>query len=189
MKFFINTLLCFCCVFVSFAQSDPVFSGETITFKASDGISVTADLYMPHKATAPFIILYHQAGYSRGEYRSIAPQLNEMGFNCMAVDQRSGDKVNGVINETHKGAVASKLPTEYLDATGLSYDCLPYYNMTFIEDINDVVQNNPVREKDRAVYSMLQSIGIKELSVVCVILAFAFCGGFVGGIDAGHDAK
>ena len=53
-------------------------------------------------------------------------------------------------------------PTEYLDATDLAYDCLPYYNMTFIEDINDVVQNNPIREKDRAVYSMLQSIGIKK---------------------------
>lgn len=53
-------------------------------------------------------------------------------------------------------------PTEYLDATNLSYDCLPYYNMTFIEDIYDVVQNNPVREKDRAMYSMLQSIGIKK---------------------------
>lgn len=53
-------------------------------------------------------------------------------------------------------------PTEYLDVTSLPYDCLPYYNMTFIEDINDVVQNNPIREKDRAVYSMLQSIGIKK---------------------------
>ena len=116
MKFFINILLCFCCVFVSFAQSDGEFSGETITFKASDGVSVTADLYMVHKASAPFIILYHQAGYSRGEYRSIAPQLNAMGFNCLAIDQRSGDKVNGVMNETHQVAVNSKLPTEYLDA-------------------------------------------------------------------------
>lgn len=116
MRNYINVLFCLCCVFLSFAQSDPGFLGETITFKANDGTRVTADLYMAHKADAPFIILYHQAGYSRGEYRSIAPMLNEMGFNCMAVDQRSGDKVNGVINETHKGAVASKLPTEYLDA-------------------------------------------------------------------------
>ena len=116
MKNYLSMLFCLCCIFLSFAQSDPDFSGETITFKASDGISVTADLYMPHKATAPFIILYHQAGYSRGEYRSIAPQLNAMGFNCLAVDQRSGDKVNGVVNDTHKGAVAGNLPTEYLDA-------------------------------------------------------------------------
>lgn len=116
MRNYINLLFCLCCVFLLSAQSDPGFLGETITFKANDGTRVTADLYMAHKADAPFIILYHQAGYSRGEYRSIAPMLNEMGFNCMAVDQRSGDKVNGVINETHKGAVASKLPTEYLDA-------------------------------------------------------------------------
>ncbi len=109
-------LLFFIVAFFSFAQSDLDFSGETINFKASDGVNVTADLYMPHETSAPFIILYHQAGYSRGEYLSIAPQLNAMGFNCMAVDQRSGDKVNGIINETHKGAVAANLPTEYLDA-------------------------------------------------------------------------
>lgn len=116
MKNFAGILLCLCCTFISLAQINNDFSGETITFKASDGISVTADLYMAHKASAPFIILYHQAGYSRGEYRSIAPKLNEMGFNCLAVDQRSGDQVNGVINETHKEAVAAQLPTEYLDA-------------------------------------------------------------------------
>jgi len=98
------------------AQSGTGFTGETINFKADDGVIVTADLYMAHESSAPFIVLYHQAGYSRGEYRSIAPRLNAMGFNCMAVDQRSGDKVNGVINETHKVAVAAKLPTEYLDA-------------------------------------------------------------------------
>lgn len=99
-----------------FAQSGTGFIGETINFKADDGVIITADLYMAHESSAPFIVLYHQAGYSRGEYRSIAPRLNAMGFNCMAVDQRSGDKVNDIINETHKVAVAAKLPTEYLDA-------------------------------------------------------------------------
>ncbi len=105
----INLSLCF-------AQSDTDFIGETISFKANDGIIVTADLYMEHGSDAPFIILYHQAGYSRGEYRSIAPKLNALGFNCMAVDQRSGDQINNVINETHKVAVDANKPTEYLDA-------------------------------------------------------------------------
>ena len=98
------------------AQSDAGFIGETINFKADDGITVTADLYMEHESDAPFIILYHQAGYSRGEYREIAPKLNALGFNCMAVDQRSGDQVNGVINQTHKEALAANKPTTYLDA-------------------------------------------------------------------------
>ena len=116
MKNYISFLLSVFCVFLSIAQSDTDFSGETITFKASDGINITADLFMVHEASAPFIILYHQAGYSRGEYLSIAPQLNALGFNCMAIDQRSGDSVNKVPNETHKEAVAMNKPTEYLDA-------------------------------------------------------------------------
>ncbi|UCE92780.1 MAG: hypothetical protein JSV73_08085 [Flavobacteriaceae bacterium] len=99
-----------------FAQTDDSFQGETISFKSDDGLTITADLYLEHENKAPFIILYHQAGYSRGEYRSIAPKLNAMGFNCMAVDQRSGDQVNGVINQTHKEAVSKGLETQYLDA-------------------------------------------------------------------------
>lgn len=49
-------------------------------------------------------MLFHQAGWSRGEYREIAPHLVAMGFNCLAVDQRSGDAVNGVVNQTAERA-------------------------------------------------------------------------------------
>lgn len=116
MKNYTATLLCFFCILFSITQSEAQFSGETITFKANDGLNITADLYMVHEATAPFIVLYHQAGYSRGEYRSIAPVLNNMGYNCMAIDQRSGKEVNGVKNLTHQEATEKGLPTEYLDA-------------------------------------------------------------------------
>jgi dienelactone hydrolase len=92
------------------------FTGEKIQFSSGDGIKVTADLYMTDNPEAPFVILFHQARYSRGEYREIAPRLNAMGFNCMAVDQRSGDQVNGVVNETHREAQKQNLGTEYWDA-------------------------------------------------------------------------
>lgn len=97
---------------VSFGQS----SAKTIYFNSLDGLKITADLYMTADKNAPLIILYHQARYSRGEYLEIAPKLNAMGFNCLAVDQRSGDKVKGIINETHQRAVEKELPTAYLDA-------------------------------------------------------------------------
>ncbi len=99
------------------AQKAPEFNGETIQFKASDGVEVTADLYMTDDQKAPLILLFHQAGYSRGEYRSIAPRLNALGYNCLAVDQRSGKEINGVVNETHLNAVKLGKSTEYLDAT------------------------------------------------------------------------
>lgn len=85
-------------------------------FPASDGVTVTADLYMPHPATAPMIVLFHQAGYSRGEYRSIAPKLVELGFNALAVDARSGEATEGVGNETAAAACKLGKPTNYVDA-------------------------------------------------------------------------
>jgi dienelactone hydrolase len=91
-------------------------SFETITFDSKDGVKVTADVYMAHPNTSPFIILFHQAGSSRGEYREIAPKLNELGFNAMAIDQRMGHGIAGVENETAKRVeIKDDYPT-YLDA-------------------------------------------------------------------------
>ncbi|HEY0252514.1 MAG TPA: dienelactone hydrolase family protein [Kofleriaceae bacterium] len=89
---------------------------QVLHFPAGDGVTVTADLYAPHPPTAPMIVLFHQAGYSRGEYRTIAPRLNELGFNAMAVDARSGEATQGVGNETAASACALGKSTSYLDA-------------------------------------------------------------------------
>ncbi len=88
---------------------------DTITFEAKDELTITADLYVPHPNDAPFVILFHQAGWSRGEYIEIAPKLSEMGFNSMAVDLRSGGNVNKVINLTNREATKLGKPTDYLD--------------------------------------------------------------------------
>jgi len=91
-------------------------SVQTITFLSEDSLIISADVYIKHKLTSPLIVLFHQAGWSRGEYIEIAPKLNDLGFNCIAVDQRSGEKVNGVINKTHIRAATTNKPTAYLDA-------------------------------------------------------------------------
>lgn len=88
----------------------------TITFPSLDGVEITADTFIEHDKKAPFIVLFHQAGWSRGEYLEIAPKLNQLGFNCMAVDLRSGDTVNGVNNETAKNALQSNKQTRYVEA-------------------------------------------------------------------------
>ena len=94
--------------------SDTIF--EPVSFESKDGLSISADLYKVHDATAPFIVLCHQAGWSRGEYREIAPKLNKLGFNCMAIDQRSGKGVNDVDNETFQRASDANKGVAYLDA-------------------------------------------------------------------------
>ena len=102
------------------------FQGKTITFKAADGVTITADLYMTANKNAPMIVLHHQAGYSRGAYRPIAPKLNKLGFNCLALDQRSGNAAQDIKNETKKAAVKMGKSTKYPDAipdleAGLAY--------------------------------------------------------------------
>lgn len=89
---------------------------EQITFPSNDGLPLTADLYLTHEKSAPFIILFHQARWSRGEYLETAPKLNMLGFNCMAVDLRSGGEVNGVKNLSVLAAEEAMKPTSYVDA-------------------------------------------------------------------------
>lgn len=103
---------------------------QTIEFAAKDALKITADVYKTHEK-APFIILFHQAGWSRGEYKEIAPKLNEMGFNCMAVDQRSGGEVNGVKNETKARAEKAGKKTAYLDAIPDMKAAIAYVRKTY----------------------------------------------------------
>lgn len=91
-------------------------AAQTINFPSEDGLTITADLYLTEEAEAPFIVLFHQAEWSRGEYIEIAPKLNKLGFNCMAVDLRSGGAVNEVENQTAKKAKAMGYSTTYADA-------------------------------------------------------------------------
>lgn len=94
----------------------PLFKGETLVIDSSDGLKIRADLYEIDDKTAPVILLFHQAGFSRGEYRETAPLLNDLGFNCIAIDQRSGKVVNGVKNEAFIDASAKGLGVKYPDA-------------------------------------------------------------------------
>lgn len=88
---------------------------KTVNFETSDGLKVYADLYSSNNERDPLIILYHQAGFSRGEFRSIAPRLVDLGFNVLAVDLRSGDILSQVTNLTKKEALRQGMSTAFQD--------------------------------------------------------------------------
>ncbi|WP_028123458.1 alpha/beta hydrolase family protein [Epilithonimonas tenax] len=89
---------------------------KTVHFSTSDGLTVFADYYSGKNGRGPVIILYHQAGFSRGEFRNIAPRLVGLGFNILAVDLRSGDMVSQVTNLTEKEAIKKGKSTAFVDA-------------------------------------------------------------------------
>ncbi len=91
------------------------YTPKKIEFTAPDGLVVNGDLYEVG-AGKPVILLCHQAGYNRVEYADIAPKLNEMGYNCMAIDQRSGGDFAGKPNNTVVRAGEKGLQPEMIDA-------------------------------------------------------------------------
>jgi dienelactone hydrolase len=78
----------------------PLQAREQVTLTASDGVRLYGDFYPTGTKSDPYILLFHQAGSNRAEYGPIAPRLVELGFNCLAIDQRSGGDMWDQQNET-----------------------------------------------------------------------------------------
>ncbi len=97
----------------------PAPAFETITRTLADKVVMTADLFRvpttDEKAPPkPVLVCFHMTRSSRGEYRTLAPQFVERGFNVLAVDLRCGGagekgdrrtgERSGTMNETWKSA-------------------------------------------------------------------------------------
>ncbi len=76
---------------------------QSLILPAAGGVDVHADFYaagINGKRTRSLILLFHQAGSNAAEYQTIAPRLAELGFDCLALDQRSGGYRWGRNNRT-----------------------------------------------------------------------------------------
>jgi dienelactone hydrolase len=89
---------------------------EPVQFQSADGLAITGEVTRPEGDPKTAIVLFHQAGSSRGEYATIAPKLAEKGYLVLAIDQRSGNGFGGVANETAKRARKASMATQYTDA-------------------------------------------------------------------------
>lgn len=97
------------------SDSTPALFPEVIQFPSEDGLEITANLYEVG-VDNPVIVLCHQARFNKAEYHGIAERLHELGFNCIAIDQRSGGPIAEYQNETNRKAVAAGKGVDYLDA-------------------------------------------------------------------------
>lgn len=90
-------------------------TARRVKFPSKDGVTITADMYEANP-NYPWVVLFHMAQSSRGEFQRIAPKLNKLEVNCIAVDLRSGKEDNFIVNETYVLAKNTGLGTSYLDA-------------------------------------------------------------------------
>ena len=91
------------------------FAQEIVTFKAKDGLTITANLYEIDSVN-PYVLLFHQAGSSKGEFKEIAIKLLKLKYNVLAVDLRSGDAMNFSPNVTAALAEKENFPNSHIDA-------------------------------------------------------------------------
>ncbi len=122
-------------LFIQLLNAQEYDSPQTITFYAKDSVIVTADTYYI-KDVKPTVLLCHQAGYSRGEYIQTAKKLNALGYSSMAIDQRSGDEVNGIKNQT---AIDAKSKLRNIGFAGAKQDVEAAIN--YLYEING---NQPI---------------------------------------------
>ena len=94
---------------------EPAKRKKPLLFLQKIALSSLADYYEADPK-ASYILLFHQAGSSRGEFTEIAPRFVKLGYNCLAVDLRSGNETKYVINQTALKAKNLNKPTKYLDA-------------------------------------------------------------------------
>jgi pimeloyl-ACP methyl ester carboxylesterase len=94
---------------------DPDPFPVNMAIPAPDGLNINANVYDIDK-DAPVIVLCHQARFNKHEYDGIGERLNTLGFNCIAIDQRSGGPITDKQNWTNIRARQQGLDVDYLDA-------------------------------------------------------------------------
>src|SRR3989339_783801 len=88
MKKLINAII------LAIAVTTPLFS-ETVTFKTSDGWTLTADYYAPGK-NKNTVVMFHGLGAGRGEWKKLENRLTAEKIGWLAVDFRGhGESLSG----------------------------------------------------------------------------------------------
>ncbi|MFT4546015.1 MAG: dienelactone hydrolase [Bacteroidia bacterium] len=108
------TITFICSLFLGLADSNAQ-TARRVKFPSKDGVTITADMYEVNP-DYPWVVMFHMAQSSRGEFQRIAPKMNRLEVNCIAVDLRSGKENNFIVNETYVLAKNTGLGTAYMDA-------------------------------------------------------------------------
>ena len=95
-----NALIFALSVFSASIFTPSLNAQQTVTLSAQDGVKVFGTYYPAPNASAPIILLFHQAGSNRWEYTPIATVLNSANFSALAIDSRHGGDMWGHENET-----------------------------------------------------------------------------------------
>lgn len=93
--------------------SGPAVAGEAMTLHTADNVTVYGTLTQARTHNDKVLLLFHQAGASHHEYDPLITRFNTLGYDTLAIDQRSGGSRFGGHNRTVQALGKS---ADYLDA-------------------------------------------------------------------------
>jgi pimeloyl-ACP methyl ester carboxylesterase len=97
-----------------FLLAGQALAGEAVTLHTTDHVTVYGTLSQAGAHNDKVLLLFHQADGSRHEYDSLIARFNRLGYDTLAIDQRSGGDLFGGHNQTVQALGKS---ADYLDAT------------------------------------------------------------------------
>lgn len=89
------------------------FAAEPVVLHSSDVVTIHGTLSQASPHNDKVLLLFHQARANRHEYDSLIAGFNKLGYDTLAIDQRSGGDLFGGHNETVQALGKS---VGYLDA-------------------------------------------------------------------------
>ncbi len=89
-----------------------------VTFRAEDGMTVSAAYYEPGRRPAPGILLLHMLRRSHSDWDAAASQLSDSGFAVLALDFRAGDDLAALASDV-RAAKAFLRERPEVAATGI----------------------------------------------------------------------
>ena len=94
------SILLFAAVLWAMALSFPVLASEPVTLHTADKVAVYGVLSQAKPHNDKVLLLFHQARASHHEYDPLIARFNQLGYDTLAIDQRSGGDLFGGHNRT-----------------------------------------------------------------------------------------
>lgn len=106
-------------------------------------------------------------GPEPGGYFVLRPRTNSVNFAFRPIARNGGSHADQAayaqtLRVYRLSEAADPPPTTFVDAADQRWNTLPVYDMTYFQDINNVIQRNPVLERDKAMMALLASLGIEK---------------------------
>ncbi len=95
----VQRILATIALFAVVVVAHPLASGQRVTIRTDDGVSLAATWYEPGSRSAPAVVFVHMLHKSRHDWEAVAAELGSQGIGALALDLRGHGESSGTLPE------------------------------------------------------------------------------------------